>query len=306
MQKHDSFAKAGSKMSDWVTVNEAVHIMKKQASLDLSDSDVYRYAVCNKLHLSIYFQSPIRLRKVRLSKGKIHLIKIDDSLVDRLCLLDSCSFFNRNDLIPCTIGEYISPHSKIIDTALVGHEHIEIQQLLATTLHLHRPLQQSCGINYGISVIHAGELFQVFEICSYSDRIKRQMMRLPKALAEKVKQNIPSCYLRDHCKTRHFPIYHIPRDACFVLRQAELNKLRRLLSRKNSTTQSSTRISSPLARYFWLACKHNEVITPLINQPYKLVSIFEQWALADGFSDRLSGDTLKAALERGKPHIFKG
>lgn len=306
MQKHDPYVKAGSKMSDWVTINEAVHIVKKQASLDLSGSDIYRYALCNKLHLSIYFQSRIKLRRVRLSQGKIHLINVDDSLVNRLCFLDTHSFSSGNDFIPSTTGEYISPHSQIIDTALIGHEFFETQRLLATTLHLRRPLQQGCDVNYGISVIHAGELFQAFEICSYSDRIKQQIMRLPKALAEEVNQNIPSCYLTDHCKKRYFPLYHISPDACFVLRQSELDKLRGILSKKDSTAPSSTRISSPLSRLFWLACKHNEIITPLINQPYKLVSIFEQWALADGLSDRLSGDTLKAALERGKPHIFKG
>lgn len=306
MQQHDPYAKSGSKMSDWVTVNEAVHIVKKQASLDLSDSDIYRYALCNKLHLSIYFQSPIKLRRVRLSKGKIHLINIDDSLINRLCFLDTHSFCNGNDLIPSTTGEYISPHSQIIDTALIGHEFFETQRLLATTLHLRRPLQQGCGVNYGISVIHAGELFQAFEICSLSDRIKRQIMRLPKDLAEEVNLHIPSCYLTDHCQNRYFPIYHIPPDACFVLRPTELDKLRGILSKKNSAVPSSTRISSPLSRLFWLACKHNEIITPLINQPYKLVSIFEQWALADGISDRLSGDTLKTALERGNPHILKG
>ncbi|GBO48503.1 hypothetical protein [Pectobacterium versatile] len=306
MQQHDPYAKAGSKMSDWVTVNEAVHIMKKQASLDLSDSDIYRYALCNKLHLSIYFQSPIKLRRVRLSKGKIHLIKVDDSLVNRLCFLDTHNFINGNDLIPCATGEYIPPHSQIIDTALVGHEFFEIQRLLAVTLHLRRPLQKNCGANYGISVIHDGELFQVFEINSLSDRIKQQITRLPGALAKEINQHIPSCYLTDHCKTRYFPIHHIPQDAFFVLRQAELDKLRGILSKKESTAPSSTRMSFPQSRFFWLACKHNEIISPLINQPYKLVSIFEQWALADGISDRLSGDTLKAALERGKPHILKG
>ncbi|MCW2474512.1 MULTISPECIES: hypothetical protein [unclassified Symbiopectobacterium] len=306
MQQHDPYAKAGSKMCDWVTVNEAVHIMKKQASLDLSDSDIYRYALCNKLHLSIYFQSPIKLRRVRLSQGKIHLIKIDDSLVNRLCFLDTHSFSNGNNLIPSATGEYISPHSQIIDTALIGHEFFETQRLLATTLHLRRPLQQDCDVNYGISVIHAGELFQAFEINSLSERIKQQIIRLPKALAEEVNQHIPSCCLKDHCKKRYFPIHHIPQDACFVLRQTELDKLRRILLKKDSTPPSSTRISSPLSRLFWLSCKHNQIITPLINQPYKLVSIFEQWAQADGISDRLSGDTLKAALERGKPHILKG
>jgi hypothetical protein len=36
-------------------------------------------------------------------------------------------------------------------------------------------------------------------------------------------------------------------------------------------------------------------------QPYKLLSIFEQWASEEGITDRFSGDTLKTALERGSP-----
>jgi quinol monooxygenase YgiN len=38
-----------------------------------------------------------------------------------------------------------------------------------------------------------------------------------------------------------------------------------------------------------------------MNQPYKLLSIFEQWASEEGITDHLSGDTLKTALERGSP-----
>ncbi|MHC1473190.1 hypothetical protein ACYJ51_31065, partial [Klebsiella pneumoniae] len=40
---------------------------------------------------------------------------------------------------------------------------------------------------------------------------------------------------------------------------------------------------------------------PLISKPYKLLSIFEQWASDEGITDRLSGDTLKTALVRGSP-----
>ena len=80
MQQHDLYTRTGRKMPDWVTVNEAVNIVKKQTNLHISHSDIYRYALCDKLHLSIYFQSPIKLRRIKTSKGKIHLIKIDDSV----------------------------------------------------------------------------------------------------------------------------------------------------------------------------------------------------------------------------------
>lgn len=81
----------------------------------------------------------------------------------------------------------------------------------------------------------------------------------------------------------------------------ELDKLIHVISKNGTVSPSPSRISSPLSRLFWLACKNNTTISPLITQPYKLLSIFEQWASVEGVSEKFSGDTLKAALERGSP-----
>ncbi|HCD1898866.1 TPA: hypothetical protein NBI13_002555, partial [Klebsiella pneumoniae] len=99
----------------------------------------------------------------------------------------------------------------------------------------------------------------------------------------------------------YFPAHILPRDAWFVIRHAELDKVIEIITNSRVPPLSATRISTPLSRFFWLACKNNEVIRPLISKPYKPLSIFEQWASDEGITDRLSGDTLKTALVRGSP-----
>ncbi|MEG2268621.1 MAG: AlpA family transcriptional regulator [Acinetobacter sp.] len=63
-------------------------------------------------------------------------------------------------------------------------------------------------------------------------------------------------------------------------------------------------MTTPLSRLFWLACKHNDTISPLLNQPYKLLSIFEQWASDDGIGEKLDAETLKNALKRSQIYLY--
>jgi hypothetical protein len=107
--------------------------------------------------------------------------------------------------------------------------------------------------------------------------------------------------VEENAHKEYFPIHELPKDACIVIRHSELKKLINIPADKKLLSSSSTRISTPLSRLFWLACKYNEAISPLITQPYKLLSIFEQWASEEGITDRFSGDTIKHALERGSP-----
>ncbi|EFN6876015.1 hypothetical protein EO003_20675, partial [Escherichia coli] len=99
----------------------------------------------------------------------------------------------------------------------------------------------------------------------------------------------------------YFPLYNLPSDACFVIRYAEVEKLINLYKKDIKSTKSSPRITTPLSRLFWLAYKHNDTISPLLKHPYKLLSIFEQWASDDGIKEELNAETLKRALERGSP-----
>ncbi len=126
-------------------------------------------------------------------------------------------------------------------------------------------------------------------------------MQLPKKISLDVHEEIFSQRINNYPEKEYFPAHILPRDAWFVIRHAELGKLIDIITNNSVPPSSSTRISTPLSRFFWLACKNNEVIRPLINKPYKLLSIFEQWASDEGITDRLSGDTLKTALVRGSP-----
>ncbi|HBQ8049482.1 hypothetical protein M2940_25730, partial [Klebsiella pneumoniae] len=98
-----------------------------------------------------------------------------------------------------------------------------------------------------------------------------------------------------------FPLYTLPPDACFVIRHTEVERLINLYKKRESHPISPSRMTTPLSRLFWLACKHNDTISPLLNHPYKLLSIFEQWASDDGIGEKLDAETLKNALKRGSP-----
>lgn len=126
-------------------------------------------------------------------------------------------------------------------------------------------------------------------------------MQLPTNIAQDVHEKLFSQRINGYLEKEYFPAHILPRDACFVIRHAELDKLINIEIKNKMNPLSSTRISTPLSRFFWLACKNNETISPLIKKPYKLLSIFEKWASDEGITDRLSGDTLKTALERGSP-----
>lgn len=253
------------------------------------------------ISLSIYFQSTVILRKVQTSKNKVRLKPTKDSLIERLCFLEKNCFLGRRELSISTEGEYISPIRRIIDTPLAGFEYVLIQRLLANSLSIPAPITGANDINYGISVNISGDIFQLFEKMTWRQRIKQQAMKLPVNIAQDVGTYISSQRESRYLHKGYFPIHDLPQDACFVIRHSELEKLINILVKEKKPQSPSIRISTPLSRMFWLACKHNETISPLINQPYKLLSIFEQWASAEGITDRLSGDTLKTALERGSP-----
>ncbi|TKI02585.1 hypothetical protein [Martelella alba] len=286
---------------DWVTIREAIGIINRLMNEKITDSDIYRHALYGHIHLSIYFQSPVILRKIRVSKNKLKLRPIEDSFINQLCLLDRNSFLGGRKLIFSTEGRYFTLAKRIIDTSLAGYEYVMVQRLLARTLNIPSPVIGANEINHGITVTLSGEIFQAFEKMTWQERIKQQGMRLSTNTSSVIDNNIRQLRIKEYCQVGYFPLYDLPRDACFVIRRAELEKLINVPAQNKQASPSSTRISTPLSRLFWLACKHNEVISPLIRQPYKLLSIFEQWASDDGITDRLSGDTLKNALERGSP-----
>ncbi|MGK4331787.1 hypothetical protein [Lonsdalea quercina] len=301
MNSHNIPLTSKNIIPDWVTIQEAVEIANRSTNTKITKSDIYRNALCGKIFLSIYFQSPVRLRKIQTSNNKVKLKQTENRLIHRLCLLDKNCFINKRNLIVDTEGEYILPVHKILDTPLIVQEYVVIQHLLAQSLNLPLPVTGANTINYGISVAISGIIFQIFESITWQDRIKQQIRRLPENVASKIHDCITFHEISTYCRKDDFPLHVLPQDACFVIRYAELEKLINMPVKNKITSLTPTRISTPLSRLFWLSCKHNEAINPLINQPYKLLSIFEQWALADGITDRLNGETLKTALERGSP-----
>lgn len=301
MSKNSLPINSSNKISDWMTIREAVKIANKTMNKKIKYSDIYRHALNGNILLSIYFQSTIILKKVCVIDDKIKLHAIDDTLLSRIIRLEKNCFLSGRNLVVSTKEDYISPSQRVIDTNLLGYEYVLVQRLLAHSLGIPLPVTGANDINYGISVVISGETFQLFEKLTCRERLKEQALKLSGSFSLDIEKNILSQRINWLNQRGHFPLYDLPQDACFVIRYAEFEKLINMPVKNGSFPPTLTRISTPLSRMFWLACKHNETISPLIRQPYKLLTIFEQWASAEGITDRLSGDTLKTALERGSP-----
>lgn len=286
---------------DWITIREAVRLFSGLNGCKIRKSDFYRFALQGKIRFSIYFQSPVILRKIKSQNHKLKLTPINNSLAMRLFTLSESAFFSENNLTFSTEGRYITPGQRVIDTTLLGYEYVLIQRLLAHSLKIPSPVTGAKSNNYGITVSLLGETFQLFEKMTWHERIERQVKRPPKGLSSDDYKKIILNDIKEDSHKCYFPMHELPSDACFVIRKSEIEKLINKPIGKEIPSPSPTRISTPLSRLFWLACKNNETISPLIEKPYKLLSIFEQWASEEGITDRFSGDTLKTALERGSP-----
>lgn len=285
-------------MPGWVTIEEAVNIINDQKNMKITDSMIWRNAFYGHLPLSIYFQSPVILRRVKTVKNKLLLMKALNDPVSRLCHLSRECFLKNSGWVVKTEGDYISLPCHVMDTPLLGYECAELQTLLARSLNIPPPEKGIYNIYCGILVCDDKYTYQVFEHTSLERRVTRQLQKIP--------EDGVGCYRNKICHSafngRHydyFPVYHFPGDACFVVKLSHLEQFIRTFSPASSSISST--ISTPVSRFLWLACKHNDAIKDMTDNPYKLVSVFEQWAAADGITDHLSGDTLKKALKRGAP-----
>lgn len=301
MPKSNVFLNSIHNKSNWVTIREGVEMINQLTNIKITNGDIYRHALYGNICLSIYFQSSVMLRKVSNKKNKVKLQLAERTFISRLCLLNNNYFLNDINLIVSTEGKYTSPPHRIIDTNLIGLEYVVAQRLLANFLGIPPPVKGPNNVIPGISVNFLGETYLLYEKISWRERIYQQIMKLPQDVVPEFHSYVQSLDMNQYYHKEYFPVHNLPQDACFVIRYTELEKLINMPIKNKALPASSTRISTPLSRLFWLACKYNETISPLINQPYKLLSIFEQWASAEGITDRLSGDTLKTALERGSP-----
>ncbi|EBP0014082.1 hypothetical protein HX37_25970 [Salmonella enterica] len=293
-QKENNFI---NRKLDWFTINETLDITSSLTNSNINRGEIYKYALSGYITLSIYFQSPIIIRKTSTINNKIKLTSTSESLLEKLCFLDSNSFINNISFMTCSEGKYIIPDKSIIDTSLNGHEYVSVQHLLAHSLEFPPPVKGKHPVNYGISVLICGEIFQVFEKTTWQKRISQQLMKLPEQFTQEIRQILSEISPQHLYAQEYFPLYDLPPDACFVIRRSELEKL----LKQYTSAPVSTRTSSALARLFWLACWRNESIRALIGHPYKLQPIFEQWAREEGITDGFSAETIKAALERGSP-----
>lgn len=304
------------KAIEWLTIKEAVYLINKSCDLSLTESDIYKFTLNSEIILSIYFQSPIILKKIVNKNDAILKKDIDNyNLLYKLCFLNPIDYkYYRSkccDAIAHTEGEFIFPTDFIWDTKLIGVESIVIQKLLAHSLNLPEPIigqyQYHCGVLVNDS---DNNTYQVFERNTVKYRIQSQLESMEHSehlifrAANRIK-NCRSISIKKLLKTKmFFPLYQLPNDAFFVIKKEYVDKFIAKHSATNVTDKPESRMSSPLARFLWLACKNNPLIgTELIQHPYKLLALFEVWAKEDGISDKLSGDTLKKALSRGSPVV---
>lgn len=282
----------------WVTIKEAASIINKKCGVDITSSDVWRYAFYGYLTLSIYFQSPIILQKIKSEKNKLFLMEEKKDPISKLCFLSNDCLQSGWSWRLKAENEIIRPHCHIMDTPLLGCECLVAQKFMARSLGFPLPDKGRFNTNCGVLVKDKTHIFQMLEYTTLGQRISQKLKCIP---ADKV-----SCY-RDEIdmdslimkEVGYFPVYEFPRDAYFVVKRDNLEKFTDTFL--PVVSKPSSQISTPLSRLLWLACKHNDITGSLINHPYKLISIFEEWARSDGITDRFSGDTLKKALKRGAP-----
>lgn len=289
---------AHTEMPVWFTIPEATEIIKHHIDRPIQNSNIYRYVLYGILKLSIYFQSPIWLRKVSIRDGQLVTRHSGNNTLFNLCHLSSNNFLNNKHIMLQTEGPFFSPLAHIMDTPLKGREYTEVQSLLANSLDLPTPVTGQNKSHSGLLVMDDNGIYQVYQSITWKNRITQQLNHIPVHMAVNIHEKINKYSNReqDICL---FPIYHFD-DCCFVVRQEVLKQFLQSLS-PSVQKKTASRISSPLSRLLWLACKNNNDINMLINHPYKLLTVFEQWAAAEGLNEKFSAETLKAALKRGTP-----
>jgi hypothetical protein len=144
---------------DWITIREAVRLLNGFNGCKIRKSDFYRFALQGKIRFSIYFQSPITLRKIKSRNHKLKLRPIKSSSTMKSFMLAESSFISEKNLTFSTEGRYIHPVQRVIDTTLLGYEYVLIQRLLAHSLKIPSPVTGAKSYNYGITVFYWGKRF---------------------------------------------------------------------------------------------------------------------------------------------------
>lgn len=88
MKKENNRTDIKYPMTEWLTIPEAVQLAQHKLKFRLTKSDIYKNALRGNIILSIYFQSPITLRKIQKFKNKLKFRPIENPLTSRLCALE--------------------------------------------------------------------------------------------------------------------------------------------------------------------------------------------------------------------------
>ena len=133
--------------------------------------------VLNHLHIDKslkIFEVPVKLQKICMNgsnQNEIYLETISNNISYRLCYLNDCCIRYEDFRRVKTDGVLISPTYHIIDTPLTGCEYTEVQKRLANSLSLPQPVSGQHNYHYGIFVREEEDVFQVFEQCTWQERI---------------------------------------------------------------------------------------------------------------------------------------
>ena len=76
-----------SAVPEWVTISEAAHIINQQPGISVTEAAIWRYALYGHLILSVYFQYPVKMRRVTQNKNAIVLANKHNDISGRLCYL---------------------------------------------------------------------------------------------------------------------------------------------------------------------------------------------------------------------------
>ncbi|HHH1032296.1 TPA: hypothetical protein ACPZQF_002974 [Yersinia enterocolitica] len=232
MQNRTLPSKQTYNMSDWISIREAIKLSNEKTNTKITDSDIYRHALYGDIYLSIYFQSPIILRKIQMLNKKLKVRPIKKSFNNPINLINRNNLTCSKSFILSTEGDYIATNQRIIDTTLAGFEYVVIQRFLALSLNIPQPKIGACEFNFGISVTLSGELYQIFE----RDKNPAEKMDYSRQKAKEMSENtnevcVPLEINRD-IQENYLPLYDLPQDACFVIKYTELEKLINLMIKK--------------------------------------------------------------------------
>lgn len=143
------------------------------------------------------------------------------SVSNSMCLLDSTCLLSGRKLISSTEGQYISATHSVLETTLIGHEYKLTQRLLAKYLNIPTPIIKPEYRNYCIFVVYR-IIYQVFKRTTWKERFEQQLRRLPKGTAKEISGIVSSNRISKRYNKEFFPLHYLPQEACFVIRQTEL------------------------------------------------------------------------------------